>query len=101
MFKISKRKTIFTLIVAAVVIGLAIPASIAVINWTNQVVVKFRSPVQIPWVITKRADEARKVKTLEETVEMLMGQVNEQGEWISKVDPTLPDIAKKDSRPQK
>lgn len=50
----------------------------------------YRSPIQTPWVITKRADEAEKVKSLEEQVIGASETLEGLKAWAASVDKTLP-----------
>jgi len=86
---------IWTIIIITIIVGIAgIFGLYKATQWTNAHTISWRTPVQKPWVITKKGEEAAKAQELQEQVKLLMDVVNKQGDWIASVDREVPESLK-------
>lgn len=89
-----KAKVYAVLVSFIIVLGVFAVGMYKATKWTNDHTVVWRSPIQTPWVISKKGFEASKEQELAEQITEAKEQLEKLQSWASTVDRELPNDLK-------
>lgn len=89
-----KAKVYAVLVSFLIVLGVFAIGLYKAVKFTNDHTIVFRSPIQTPWIISKKGEETAKLETTEQKIDWLVKEVQKHDANFQEIGATVEEVTR-------